>query len=98
MAISSITHQWLEAVVLNYHADAAATKLLSHLAINPEAVPHYSLVQGVIRYKGRIWLGSSKAIQQQVLQAFHASPLGGHSGAPATYSRLKRFFLDWHES
>ena len=93
MAISSITHQWLDAVVLSYQADLGATKLLSQLAINPESVPPYSLVQGVIRYKGRIWLGSSKAIQQQVLTAFHASLLGGHSGAPATYSRLKRLFF-----
>jgi len=93
MAISSITHQWLEAVVLSYQADLEANKLLSQLAINPESMPSYSLVQGVIRYKGRIWLGSSKAIQQQVLTAFHASPMGGHSGAPATYSRLKRLFF-----
>jgi len=59
MAISSITHQWLEAVVLSYQVDVEATKLLSQLAINPESVPPYSLVQGVIRYKGRIWLGSA---------------------------------------
>ena len=65
MAISSITHQWLEAVVLSYQADLEANKLLSQLAINPESMPSYSLVQGVIRYKGRIWLGSSKPLQQQ---------------------------------
>jgi hypothetical protein len=35
-------------------------------------------------------LGSSTAIQQQVLQAFHASPVGGHSGFPVTYSRIKQ--------
>ena len=93
MAISSITHQWLDAVVLSYQVYSEATKLLSELAINPESVPQYSLVQGVIRYKGRIWLGSSKAIQQQVLTAFHASPMGGHSSAPATYSKLKRLFF-----
>ena len=29
MAISSITHQWLDAVVLSYQADLEATKLLS---------------------------------------------------------------------
>ena len=57
MAISSITHQWLDAVVLSYHADSEATKRLSQLAINPESVPQYSLVQGVIRYPGRILAG-----------------------------------------
>jgi transposase InsO family protein len=95
LAISSVKHQWLEAVVLSYQNHSEALKLLAQLATQPGAHPHYSLVQGIIRYKGRVWLESSKAIQQQVLSAFHASPVGGHSGAPATYSRLKQLFF-WH--
>jgi hypothetical protein len=93
LAISSIKHQWLDAVVLSYQADSDAMKLLSQLATQPDSILQYSLVQGVIRYKGCVWLGSSKDIQQQVLTAFHASPMGGHSGAPATYSRLKYLFF-----
>jgi hypothetical protein len=93
MAISSIKHQWLDVVVLSYQANSDAIKLLSQLATKPDSIPQYTLVQGVIRYWGCIWLGSSKAIQQQVLTTFHASPMGGHSGAPATYSRLKRLFF-----
>jgi hypothetical protein len=92
MAISSVKHQWLEAVVLSYQDNVVATKLLSQLATQPDSVPRYSLLQGVIHYRDRVWLGSSKTIQQQVLEAFHSSPVGGHSGAPATYCRLKRFF------
>jgi hypothetical protein len=76
LAISSIKHHWLDAVVLSYQANSEATKLLPQLVTQLESVPKYSLVQGVIRYRGRIWLGSSKAIQQQVLTAFHASPMG----------------------
>jgi hypothetical protein len=80
-------------VVLSYQNDPEAVKLLSQLAAQPDSVPSYSLAQGVIRYQGRVWLGSCKAIQQQVLSAFHASPVSGHLGAPATYSRLKRLFF-----
>lgn len=92
MAISSVKHQWLEAVVLSYHDNAEALKLLSQLAAQPDSVPNYQLVQGIIRYRGRVWLGSSKTTQQNVLHAFHSSPMGGRSSAPATYCRLKRLF------
>lgn len=93
LAISSIKHQWLDEVAASYHSDSSAVKLLAQLGAQPTSVPSYSLDQGIIRYKGRVWLGSSKPIQQQVLQAFHASPMGGHSGAPAAYSRIKCLFF-----
>lgn len=63
MAISSVKHQWLEAIVLSYQDNVAATKLLSQLATQPDSVSCYSLLQGVIRYRDRVWLGSSKTIQ-----------------------------------
>ena len=31
-------------------------------------------------------------MQQRVLRAFHDSTVGGHSGAPATYQRLRRLY------
>jgi hypothetical protein len=93
LAISSPQHQWLAAVVDSYQTDPTAVQLLMHLATQQDSVTHYSLVQGIIRYCGRVWLGCNKNLQQQVLTAFHASPMGGHSVAPITYSRLKRLFF-----
>jgi hypothetical protein len=99
MAISSIKHQWLDVVVLSYQAGSDAMKLLSELATKPDSIPQYSLVQGVIRYWGRIWLGSSKAIQQQVLTTFHASPWGGSLGSASNLFQTETsVLLDWHES
>jgi len=37
-------------------------------------------------------LGFNRALHATVLSAFHDSPVGGHSGAPATYQRLKHLF------
>jgi hypothetical protein len=37
-------------------------------------------------------LGSSAELQQQLIQALHNSIIGGHSGAPITYRRLKQNF------
>jgi hypothetical protein len=45
----------------------------------------YSLHQGLIHYKGRVWLGNNLSLQQQILSALHNSALGGHSGFLITY-------------
>ena len=88
----TMTPPWLSEVVASYAKDPAATSLLQQLAVNPEAHPPYSLSGGVIRYKGRIWLGSNKNIQLRVISALHNSALGGHSGFPVTHSRIKQPF------
>ena len=88
MAVSSSSPQWLSDVASSYSDSPLAQDILSQLAVNPAALHHYSLSNGVIRYKGRIWLGHSEQLQTQVLQALHSSPLGGHSGIPVTYQKL----------
>jgi hypothetical protein len=47
---------------------------------------------GVIRYKGKIWLGNFAEAHQAVLMALHSSGLGGHSGVTATYNKVKALF------
>jgi hypothetical protein len=39
-----------------------------------------------------MWLGSNKALQNKIIQALHDSSLGGHSGVPATFQRIKALF------
>jgi len=91
-AISSVQHQWLTSVTQSYASDPKAHDLLIRLAFDPASVPPFTLSQGIIRYKNRIWLGSYPSAQQHVLQAFHASPVGGHSSFPITYNRIKQLF------
>lgn len=71
--------------------DDAAVKLLAELSV-PSPMGHYSLQSSLIYYKQRIWVGNSTSLQQRILQALHASAIGGHSGYEATYKRMKRLF------
>jgi hypothetical protein len=87
-ALTTVQPAWLSAVVASYTGDAHVQTLLQKLAVDPAAVPSYTLTQGILRYKGRIWVGSDPALQQQLISAFHDSPIGGHSGFPVTYRRL----------
>jgi hypothetical protein len=91
-ALSTVVPQWLLDVQASYAHDAEAQSLLSHLSVDPAAVPHFTLNAGLLRYKDRIWLGADEPLQSKIVSALHCSAIGGHSGVPATYSRVKSLF------
>lgn len=62
------------------------------LSVSPSAPSPFSLKDGLIRFKQWIWVGNNTTLQQQLIKAFHSSPLGGYSGIPATIKRLQQFF------
>jgi transposase InsO family protein len=66
--------------------------MIAKLAIDPSAVPNFSLNNGILRYNGRIWIGKNSNLQTKLLHACHSSALGGHSGVPVTYARMKQLF------
>lgn len=90
--VSTVVPSWLEDIVASYASDLKATELISKLAISPSADSHFTFQQGLLRRDGRIWVGADSALQQRIITAFHASAVGGHSGFPATYQRIKQLF------
>ena len=91
-SVSSLVPSWISAVLTSYRQDSFATSLLTKLSVDSTAVPHYSLQSGLLRYKGRVWIGDDPAFQQQLISQFHSSSWGGHSGIPVTYMRIKQCF------
>jgi hypothetical protein len=66
--------------------------MIVKLCIDPQSVPNMSLRHGILRYHNRILVGANKDLHQKLLYACHSSALGGHSGFPATYTRMKQIF------
>lgn len=91
-AISAITPQWIQDVVSGYAKDSATQDMIAKLSIDPQAVPGFSLREGVVQRGSQIWIGDNPHLQQRILHAVHTSAIGGHSGFPATYVRLKQLF------
>jgi hypothetical protein len=73
-SVSSDITSWLSQVAQGYDQDPSAKKLLSCL-LTGETMEHYTLSQGIIRFKGRIWIGANKAIQQMIMSELHEVPL-----------------------
>ena len=93
LAISVSTPKWLEIIIEGYQQDPDAKQLLAELSVVGTNDKGYTLTDGVIRYKGKIWLGNHKEAHQAVMLALHASGLGGHSGMTATYQKVKSLFF-----
>ena len=87
-----VKHDWIQEVLNTYATDSRAQDLLRQLAIQSPNATCYTLDNGLIRYKSKIWIGNNSALQTKLLVAFHSSAIGGHSGTKATYYRLKNHF------
>jgi len=82
---------WLQDLQASYQNNEEAQHLLTSLLLKPNQ-DKFSLHQGIIKYNGRIWLAHVASLQQQVMEALHAGPIGGHSGFLVTYTRIKKLF------
>lgn len=84
-AVSMVKPDWMQEVLHSYATDPNAQKLLSQLAITSPNIAGYSLDNGIIRYKNKLWIAQNSALQTKLIVAFHSSAIGGHSGTKATY-------------
>jgi hypothetical protein len=94
--VSTIVPVWVQLVLNSYQTNTSASALLQDLAITQSCDLGNILVDGVIKYQNRIWVGSNSALQTKLIASFHSSTLGGHSGIQPTYQRLKKMF-HWQE-
>lgn len=91
-AISVVQPTWMQVLQEGYMEDEEAKLKLSALSIQSPNDKGYSLVNGIIKCRDRIWVGKNALAQRHILQALHSSALGGHSGVNATYHRIKSLF------
>uniref|UniRef100_A0A453D1X9 Integrase zinc-binding domain-containing protein n=1 Tax=Aegilops tauschii subsp. strangulata TaxID=200361 RepID=A0A453D1X9_AEGTS len=91
-ALSVCQPQWLQEVANLYETDADAQELLAKLALCDTDDQGRTLQQGVIRQCGRLWIGANTVLQTKLIAALHHSAVGGHSGATATYQRVRKLF------
>jgi hypothetical protein len=91
-AVSSVVLVWVQEVINSYSVDPATQELIQALVVVSPDEKVYSLHDGLIRFKGKIWVGDNSALQTKIIQAFHSSPLGGQFGIQATAKRVQKHF------
>ncbi|XP_040997152.1 uncharacterized protein LOC121243150 [Juglans microcarpa x Juglans regia] len=88
-AISMVTVSWWEGFHQLYPQDLQLQQLHNHYHQGNLDPLKYQFRGGFLFYKGRLHLGTLRVQQEQVMQQFHSSPMGGHTGSQKTHSRLK---------
>jgi hypothetical protein len=90
--ISFPTPAWIPELQASYQHDPQTSSILEALQNGLSAPPGYSLQQGLLLYKGRLWIVKGSSFQFQLLDYIHANPSFGHSGFHKTVHRAKRDF------
>lgn len=90
LAISIVTPEWIKQVEASYLQDPHCKTLLEQLLLAVDhTVNKNTLHGGVIRHKGRIYVGKDTTLRNKLLKALHSSTIGSHSGRKASYRELK---------
>jgi hypothetical protein len=92
LAISTVQPDWLAEVLLTYESDPYTAYIVAKLLSDSESIQHFSLHNGLLRYKGKVWVGHDPALQNRLIADVHSSAIGGHSGIPVTCRKLKQTF------
>jgi hypothetical protein len=90
--ISSGTPVWLSEVTAGYETDPHTQHLIAELTLHQAPDSPFQLKAGLLRYKGRIWVGANPSLQLKIVSTMHDSAIGGHSGFQVTYRRVHQLF------
>jgi hypothetical protein len=80
LALSAATPAWVSEVINSYEQDNHAASIISKLLLDPAVVPHFTYVDGLVRYKNRIWLGHQPSLHYKIIATVHNSSIGGALG------------------
>ncbi|GKD43994.1 retrotransposon-related protein [Tanacetum coccineum] len=82
--------QWLDGTQLldGLKDDPQLPKIVQDVTNDPQSRPGFSLVNGKLYHKERLVIPATSPWIPQLLEEFHSSPNGGHSGFYRTYRRL----------
>ena len=85
--LSSITSELMTAIKTTWLQDPSIQQLIQALEAGQQH-PKYMWQQGLLYRKGKLVVGADPAVKQQLLQLFHDSSIGGHSGIQVTKKRI----------
>lgn len=86
---------WIEELKASYQVDAEVQQILQSIVGSSEATGKFSLQNGLLLYKGKIYLGRNCSLKSKALSLVHDSPLGGHSSYLKTFHRAKKNWFWW---
>lgn len=72
--------------------DQEAQPIIAQLLIDSASNPDFQLEQGVLKYKGKLYVGSANNTRLNPVKALHDSAVGDHSGQRGSLFRIQSLF------
>jgi hypothetical protein len=69
--------------------DSEFQQLLTKVQGQPQDYKDFQVMNGLVFFKGKLFLPKTSPLRLTLLEEFHASPVGGHSGIHRTFGRLQ---------
>jgi Integrase zinc binding domain len=92
LAIFELIPKWVEEVKGIYEGDTWVEEVKKRVSEKGEKEGLYQVNDGVIRYKGRLYIGEARDWREKMFKEMHDSGMGGQYGMLGTYQRMKMLF------
>ena len=92
LAITTTKPLWIKELYESYNSDSQCQNVNSQLLLDPASQPQYEWNNGLLKYSGKLYMGSNNGLRGRLIQTLHDSALRGHSGQRGCWQRLKSLF------
>ncbi|TYK23171.1 Ty3/gypsy retrotransposon protein [Cucumis melo var. makuwa] len=86
--LTALTLLDVEVIREEVRKDLALYEIIRLIEEQGMEVPHYTIHQGVLKFKGRLVLSKTSTLIPTIMHTYHDSVFGGHSGFLRTYKRI----------
>ncbi|GKB30446.1 ty3-gypsy retrotransposon protein [Tanacetum coccineum] len=93
LSLSVPTFPWLNELRGYYTSTPEGQLLLENVTNKIDSVTDYHIHDGLVYVHHRLFIPNIPSLRLKLLQEFHSSPIGGHSGVNATIRRLNGSFV-----
>lgn len=80
MAVTEVTPVWIRDVMTCYQGDKKAGHKITALLHNSNSELDHHYLNGLLKYKAKIYIGSSGDIRKKLIATINSSEEWGHSG------------------
>ena len=91
-AITAIKPKWREELHKSNERDEHYQTMVAECLLDPQIGADYRVIDGMLKYKGKLVVGSTNNIRNSLLKTVYDTALGEHLGQRRTYQKLKALF------
>lgn len=90
--LSTLQFLFIEELCRELSSDADYQTHCQQVIADPSLARDFTVSNGLLLHKRRIWLPSSSRFKNLLLKEYHETPIGGHAGVVKTLKRLSANF------